>query len=82
MLTAHSWTAGRKTITKSELSMGFPLPDLIPYAHRKVAQVTETPIKAASTFPISGKVVILHRKYSADEMIEPDTIKSPIWYGH
>jgi len=52
--------------------MGFPRPDLIPYAQRKMAHVTETPINAASRFPISGNVVILHRKYSAEDIIEPD----------
>jgi len=50
----------------------------MPYAQRKMAHVTLTPIRDASRFPISGNVVILHRKYTAIDMIEPEVMRSAI----
>jgi hypothetical protein len=38
-----------------------------------------TPIRVASTFPISGKLVILQRKYTELEMIEADSTRSAIY---
>ena len=50
----------------------------MPYAQRNIAHVTLTPIKVASTLLMSGKVVILHRKYIATEIIEPEVMRSAI----
>lgn len=50
----------------------------MPQAQRKKAQVIAMPISIASTLLISGKVVILHRKYTELEMIDADVMSSPI----
>jgi len=50
----------------------------MPYAQRKMAHVILIPIKDASRFPISGNMVILQRKYTAIDMIEPDVMRSAI----
>jgi len=50
----------------------------MPHAHRKKAHVMATPIKTASRLSMSGKVVILHRKYREDEMMEADPTNKPI----
>jgi len=65
--------------TRSELSTGLPLPLPMPQAHRKKAQVMAIPMRIASTLLISGKVVILHRKYTELEMIEAEVMRRPIW---
>ena len=68
------------TYAKSkELSTGFPLPLPIPQAHKKTAQVIVTPISVASTLPISGKLVILHKKYIELDMMEAERTSSPIY---
>jgi hypothetical protein len=54
----HSTTYAKRR----ELSTGFPLPLPIPQAQRNTAQVIVTPISVASTLPISGKLVIRHKK--------------------
>lgn len=51
----------------------------MPQEQRKIAQVMAAPIRMASTLPISGKVVILQRKYTELEMMEAETISSPIY---
>lgn len=66
-------------LTRSELSTGFPRPLPMPQEQRKIAQVMAAPIRMASTLPISGKVVILQRKYTELEMMEAETISSPIY---
>lgn len=65
--------------TRRDDSIGFPLPEPIPYAHKNIAHVTATPMSEASIFPISGNVVILQRKYTDDDMIEPDITSNAIY---
>ena len=55
------------------------MPLLIPQAQRKTAQVIVTPMSVASIFPISGNVVILHRKYTELDIIEADMTRRPIY---
>jgi len=62
----------------SELSTGFPLPLPIPQAQRKTAQVIVTPMRVASTFPTSGKLVIRQRKYTELDIIDADRTSNPI----
>lgn len=74
----HAARGEQVELTRRELSTGFPRPLPIPQEHRKIAQVMAAPIRIASTLPISGKVVILHRKYTELEITDADTIKRPI----
>jgi hypothetical protein len=43
-----------------------------------MAVVRATPIRMASTFPISGKLVMRHKKYREVEKMEAEAIRRPI----
>ena len=50
----------------------------MPHAQRITAQVMDTPIKAASTFEISGNWRTRHRKYTELDMMEAESTRRPI----